>query len=68
MKFLRQLFLLLIKEIDSEPQGCGQQTVAMGGHGTGFWPHCTERERQSPKGAIGDGLDDQIQIPNQFAL
>lgn len=68
MKFLKQLFLLLTKEIDSDPSGSGQQTIALGGHGTGFWPHPTERERQPPKEAISDGLDVQIQIPNQFAL
>ncbi|WP_431324926.1 hypothetical protein [Rhizobium sp. YTU87027] len=68
MKFLKQLYLLLTEEIESDPQGIGQQTVAMGGHGTGFWPHRTERERQLPKEATSDRLDVQIHMPNQFAL
>lgn len=68
MKFLKQLFLLLTEEIDSDLGGFGQQTVAMGGHGTGFWPHRAERERPPPKDAATDSSNVQIQIPNQSPL
>jgi len=69
MKYLKQLFLLLTEEIKpADPRDVGRHTVAMGGHGSCFWPHLAEHPRRPSIDLDRSGLEVEPQIPKQFVL
>lgn len=66
MRYLKQLFLFLIEEID--PGKEGRHTVAMGGAGSWILPHFAETPRSRSSDLDRSGLEIERQTPGQFML